>query len=84
MAARCDLEGHPTNFNKVAPNATEVRVAGAVDLPGTARLQLVESVVHFDPQRAVFEATAPDANAQGEARRVVAGRIWPALGQTLR
>ena len=45
-----------TRLNNVALDATEVGVGKAEGLAGSARLELVDGVVHLDPAPALFEA----------------------------
>jgi hypothetical protein len=47
---------HCGQLNNDASDAMEDRVAQAADLPGAAHLELVDGVVHLDPQSALLEA----------------------------
>jgi integrase len=76
----CDLDLRQISFNNVATDAMAARVVGAVDLPGTARLFLVEGVIHLDPQRAVFEAMMEGWVRQQRSRFLKESTIEPRLG----
>jgi len=50
------VAGRRGHLNNVASDATEVFVGQVADLPGAAHLELVDGVVHLDPEPALLEA----------------------------